>query len=465
MYIGTQPYHGFRARHTYTATAGQTSFSGAGAENVSLSYSDEMYIDVYQNGVKLSPADYTATSGTTVVLAQGASVSDIVEVVKYDTFAVADTVSAKDGGGFGGAVSFAGAVTANAGVVVDNITIDGTEIDLSSGDLTLDVAGDIILDADGSDIFLKDGGTEFGRLSLASSGLQIYTAAQDADIYFKGNDGGSTVTALTLDMSEAGKAIFNNYVQVNDRIVGADDLVLVTTDSNEKIHMDSDGYIKFETAGSERMRINSSGYFHFSSNTSDSEFYDVTYTSSISTSNTQPALFIENSGDGNVYGLGIDFTDAAPDNNTSYFLICQDSSAVRLRIWADGDIQNHDNSYGALSDEKLKEQIADASSQWEDIKALKVRKFKMKEDVAKGDSDDHWRLGVVAQEVETAGMNGLVKDNPELVTNSDGELEESGTTTKSVKYSILYMKAVKALQEAMTRIETLEAEVKALKGE
>jgi hypothetical protein len=89
----------------------------------------------------------------------------------------------------------------------------------------------------------------------------------------------------------------------------------------------------------------------------------------------------------------------------------------------------------------------------------------MKEDVAKGDSDAHWRLGVIAQELETAGMNGLVKDNPELVTNSDGELEESDTTTKSVKYSILYMKAVKALQEAMTRIEALETEVKALKGE
>ena len=62
-------------------------------------------------------------------------------------------------------------------------------------------------------------------------------------------------------------------------------------------------------------------------------------------------------------------------------------------------------------------------------------------------------------------MNGLVKDNPKMVENEDGELVESGTTTKSVKYSILYMKAVKALQEAMTRTETLEADVKALKGE
>ena len=108
MYIGTQPYSGIRARHTYTATANQTSFSGAGAENVTLTYADELYIDVYQNGVKLSPADYTATSGTTVVLAQGASVNDIVEVIKYDAFSVADTVSAKDGGNFASSITISG---------------------------------------------------------------------------------------------------------------------------------------------------------------------------------------------------------------------------------------------------------------------------------------------------------------------------------------------------------------------
>ena len=141
MYIGTQPYSGIRARHTYTATAGQTSFSGAGAENVTLTYSDELYIDVYQNGVKLSPADYTATSGTTVVLATGATVSDIVEVVKYDTFAVADTVSAKDGGGFGGNISTSGtldvtgAITSSAGATIttaDNnsqLTLVSTDAD------------------------------------------------------------------------------------------------------------------------------------------------------------------------------------------------------------------------------------------------------------------------------------------------------------------------------------------------
>ena len=69
-------------------------------------------------------------------------------------------------------------------------------------------------------------------------------------------------------------------------------------------------------------------------------------------------------------------------------------------------------------------------------------------------------LGVVAQEVESAGMSGLVSTSPD----QDMEGNTLETETKSVKYSVLYMKAVKALQEAMTRIETLEAKVSALES-
>ena len=140
MYIGTQPYSGIRARHTYTATAGQTSFSGAGAENVTLTYADELYIDVYQNGVKLSPADYTATSGTTVVLGTGATVSDIIEVIKYDAFSVADTVSAKDGGGFGGNISTSGTL-AVTGTSTFNNTVSEPNKEYFHVDLTTAMTG------------------------------------------------------------------------------------------------------------------------------------------------------------------------------------------------------------------------------------------------------------------------------------------------------------------------------------
>ena len=110
-YIGVSPSNGVRQKHTYTATANQTSFSGAGAEGISLSYLDSNYVDVYQNGVKLSEADYTSTTGTTVVLATGATVSDMIEIIVYDVFSVADTVSKADGGTFDGAVTLAGGVS------------------------------------------------------------------------------------------------------------------------------------------------------------------------------------------------------------------------------------------------------------------------------------------------------------------------------------------------------------------
>ena len=112
----------------------------------------------------------------------------------------------------GGTLGVTGVVTANAGVVVDTITIDAGQIDQSSGDLTLDVAGDIILDADGGSVFFKDAGTEFFKIRNTGSDIQIYSARSDADIKFEGVDGGVGITALRLDMSDAGKATFNSSV-------------------------------------------------------------------------------------------------------------------------------------------------------------------------------------------------------------------------------------------------------------
>lgn len=121
-------------------------------------------------------------------------------------------------------------------------------------------------------------------------------------------------------------------------------------------------------------------------------------------------------------------------------------NAGQLRVKGDGDCENTNNSYGAISDQTVKENIADASSQWDDIKALQVRKFSLTEH----NLSEANQIGVIAQELEAAGMGGLVK------TDDEG--------LKSVKYSVLYMKAVKALQEAQTRIEDLEARIAALEA-
>ena len=81
--------NGTANRFEYTATANQTTFSGADSNGATMAY-DAGFIDVYLNGVKLANADYTATSGTSVVLASGASVNDILMVVAYGTFQLAN---------------------------------------------------------------------------------------------------------------------------------------------------------------------------------------------------------------------------------------------------------------------------------------------------------------------------------------------------------------------------------------
>jgi hypothetical protein len=122
------------------------------------------------------------------------------------------------------------------------------------------------------------------------------------------------------------------------------------------------------------------------------------------------------------------------------------TGTVSFVVYTNGNVVNTNNSYGAISDIKLKENIIDANSQWDDLKALKVRNYNFKE------GQTHTQIGLVAQEVELVSP-GLVTESPDR----DEEGNDLGTVTKSVNYSVLYMKAVKALQEAMERIEQLEA--------
>jgi|LULS01.1.fsa_nt_gb hypothetical protein len=87
------------------------------------------------------------------------------------------------------------------------ITADGTfEVDGTT--ITLDSAGDIVLDAAGNNVTMKSGGTAIGDFSNSSSDFVVTASVQDKDIIFKGDDGGSAVTSLTMDMSAAGKSVF-----------------------------------------------------------------------------------------------------------------------------------------------------------------------------------------------------------------------------------------------------------------
>jgi hypothetical protein len=131
------------------------------------------------------------------------------------------------------------------------------------------------------------------------------------------------------------------------------------------------------------------------------------------------------------------------------YLQCRDSgNTAKLVIASTGNVQNTNGSYTSFSDAKLKENIIDANSQWSDIKAVKIRNWNFKTETG---YQTHRQIGPIAQELETICPN-LVFDVPDR--NESGE--DIGTVTKGVNQSVLYMKAVKALQEAMERIETLE---------
>tara|TARA_B100000214_G_C23893000_1_gene592727 strand:+ start:348 stop:998 length:651 start_codon:yes stop_codon:yes gene_type:complete len=125
------------------------------------------------------------------------------------------------------------------------VIVSGSDASLNSithtGDFTIDVGGDIIFDADGTDIILKDDGTAFGRFKRDSSDFIIKSETNNKDIVFRGQDGGGTITALTLDMSEAGDALFNN--DISGSTIRASGDVIAFNSSDERL---KDNIVKIE---------------------------------------------------------------------------------------------------------------------------------------------------------------------------------------------------------------------------
>ena len=187
-----------RTEFVFTATSGQTTFS-TDDTSTALAYAVGK-IDVFLNGIRSAPADFTATNGTSIVLASGANTSDVLFVVAFGTFQLSD---------------LGAALTAD---------LDITDQKITGSAIQLDCSGDITFDADGADIILADAGTEFGRITNSSTDMVIQTAVSDKDFILKGNDGGSVITALTVDMSAAGAATFNNDVTAFSDVILKDDI-------------------------------------------------------------------------------------------------------------------------------------------------------------------------------------------------------------------------------------------------
>jgi hypothetical protein len=247
-------------------------------------------------------------------------------------------------------------------------------------------------------ILAKSGGSSVGDNTLVLSGNTI------GQINFQGADGTEFVEAAKISAEVDGTAGSNDM---------PGRLVFSTT---------ADG----ASSPTERMRIGNTGVLYGFLTGNNGNYFAT----SVAAGTT-----------GTVLRVAYSATSNANDGTESFL------------VYSNGNVVNTNNSYGAISDIKLKENIVDAASQWNDIKALQVRKYNFKE------GQTHTQIGLVAQEVELVSP-GLVTESPDR--DEDGN--DLGTVTKSINYSVLYMKAVKALQEAMERIEALEADVAQLKG-
>jgi hypothetical protein len=150
-------------------------------------------------------------------------------------------------------------------LTIDDITINGSTIS-DGGDLTIDVAGNIILDADGGEIKFQDGGTDFARIFQSSGNFYLNVPTQDTDLIIQGNDGGSNVSALTFDMSDAGAAQFNSRVGIGVAAHATAGLNVTADGSNQNIRLnngselgiidlDSDGNLKIWAHGDENIRF------------------------------------------------------------------------------------------------------------------------------------------------------------------------------------------------------------------
>jgi hypothetical protein len=206
------------------------------------------------------------------------------------------------------------------------------------------------------------------------------------------------------------------------------------------------------TNSSLRVKVTQTGLLHVGTTTADGSAH-IFATSAPSSY----AFKIHNTNSNNsVATLGLKIKYDVSPNDTNNAIELQVGNGSPFVVRNNGNVQNTNGSFTSFSDARYKENIVDASSQWQDIKNTRIRNWNFRPELGWA---THTMLGPVAQELELVSP-GLVIDNPVL----DDDNNPTGEVQKSVNQSVLYMKAVKALQEAMARIEQLEAKVAALEA-
>ena len=319
---------------------------------------------------------------------------------------------------FNSGVTFGGAVSGTSadfdgGVTIDNITIDGTEIDLSSGDLSIDVAGNLQIDADDSgEVRFLDDGTQYATIKKDGNNALFQSIVADGDFIIQGIDGSSTISAVTFDMSEEGSATFNKNILFADNgkaLFGAGlDLALYSDGTNGLI--ESGGDLTLDVTGDINLDANGGSI-------------------SLKDNGTEIGLFsLDNSG-------FFDIFSSVSDNDLRIRGNDGGSTINALTFdMSDAGAATFNNNVTAFSDERLKDNIETLEDGLAKVEQLRGVTYTR---------DGRENIGVIAQEVE--------KILPEIVLTADDEMG-----TKSVDYSRITAVLIEAVKDLSARVKELE---------
>ena len=457
---------------TFTATFGQTTFTIVGGYTVGL-------IDVFINGARLSTADYTATNSSTVVLGTGAVLNDIVDVVNYTaTF----TAGISGTGTANYLTKWTGTSTVSNSVIYD----DGTNVGIGTASPTfkLDVTG--TLRATGAATFtssvtagssLSGTNTIFQTNDASGYGVGIgyvsgsygYITSQNASSpLVLAINGVEKIRLTTLGFLGVGTSLPLTTFSINapNQIVDSYGLISVNTTDSQAVNLGGQitlggvvsgssqtvfaaiagrkesstsgeykGYLQFSTINSsvqERMRITSGGIVCVG--TTSPFVGGTSYPMQVkSSSNGAYAAGAVGAGDANYYSTS---------SGIGYHFYADNGSTGRFYVLQNGDVRNANNSYGAISDIKLKENIIDATPKLDDLLKVKIRNYNLISDEYKIK-----QIGVIAQELEEIFPSLISED---IVMNSNEKI-------KTIKYSVFVPIIIKAIQELKSELDQLKA--------
>ena len=385
----------------------------------------------------------TVTGSASVVFAAGSAAAPSITTTG-DTntglfFPAADTIGFTEGGVESLRINSSGQVGIGTASPGYRLTVSGGATSLAANQY-LRFGDGLFASSDGSvDNYFFTGSTALRwrnsadnaeLMQLTNTGnLGIGTASPSSKLHVVGS-GNPTITLAGSDAA---------YTSIFSMVAagGGSSVINANGGSNALV---------LQTNSAERARITSGGVLLVGNTTNDFHTLEISLPNGI-------AAQVKNTNTTN--GFGLDVVSASA-SGTGYKLIRGFAGLTTnvFNVFGNGDVTNTNNSYGSISDAKLKENIVDATPKLAGLMQVKVRNYNLK-----GEYQKHKQLGVVAQELETV-FPSMIEETPDR----DEKGNDLGTTTKSVKYSVFVPMLIKAMQELKAELDATKAKVTALES-